>query len=356
MTPLARLLRERIAQDGPITVDTFMREALTHPQFGYYMTRNPLGRAGDFVTAPEVSQIFGEMIGLWCADLWPRAGAPRPVNLVELGPGRGTLMADALRAGAAVPGFGDAVQVHLVEASPVLREYQARMLGAHRPTWHGDVDDLPDGPSIVVANEFFDALPVRQFVRQADAWAERCVGLDPDSGGLAFVTGPVVDLADPPIDSGDVYERSAVAEAVMQGLVERLRASGGALLMVDYGHVQDGCGETLQAVRAHERVPVLAAPGEADLTAHVSFARLSAAARAFGARVCGPADQGVFLRRLGAEARAAALCRGKDEATRRDLVAGLRRLIDPTQMGTMFKVLAVTHPDWPAPDGLDACS
>ena len=354
MTPLARLLREEISKSGPITVETFVREALTHPKLGYYMTRNPLGRSGDFVTAPEVSQIFGEMLGLWSVDLWQRAGA-MPLHFVELGPGRGTLMADALRACRAVPGFSEALELHLVEASPVLRQSQARLLGAYRPRWHGRVDELPRGPTIILANEFFDALPVRQFVRQGEAWVERCVGLGP-GGELVFVEGAAVDLPGLPSTGSGLHERSLVGEALMGDLASRVCRFGGAVLVVDYGHTGDGLGETLQAVEAHKYVPVLQAPGEADLTAHVNFAALADAARRCGAQVHGPARQGDLLRRLGAEARGAALCQGKEDAIRRDVVAGLQRLIDPAQMGAMFKALAVTHPDWPAPDGFEPCS
>ena len=357
MTPLARLLRDRIKRDGPISVQEYMRVALGHATHGYYMTRNPFGRSGDFVTAPEVSQIFGEMIGLWCVDVWQRAGAPAPLRLIELGPGRGTLMADALRAARAVPAFLRAVDVHLVETSPLLVGVQRRALGDIPATWHEDFANVPSGPAVILANEFFDALPVCQFVRTSEGWAERCVAVVGDADGFAFVD---VDMADGdalPEDAvaGSVHERCPAAEYLVGQIAERLCGAGGALLLIDYGDFPARAGATLQAVRGHERVDPLESPGESDLTAHIDFEVLAAAARRNGAIVRGPVMQRDFLRHLGAEARAVALCRGLGVRRRRQIVGGLQRLIDPAQMGALFKVMCVTHPAWPAPDGIRQC-
>ncbi len=353
MTPLARLLRERIARGGPIPVEEYMSLALGHPEHGYYMRREPFGGAGDFITAPEISQVFGEVLGLWCTDLWLRAGQPRPAQLVELGPGRGTLMVDALRAALAVPGFLDAVRVHLVETSPRLVRQQAAALADREVTWQTDIAAVPDGPCLILANEFFDALPVRQLLRTADGWAERCVNWTAAEESFGFCPG--AKLEDPALPTaaagGTVCERRPAAAALMAPVAQRLSRTGGALLVLDYGYFPAGFGNTLQAVKAHRPIDPLATPGEADLTAHVDFAALADAARHGGARVYGPIPQGDFLRRLGAEARVAALRQNADSAQNRALVAGLQRLVDPAQMGTLFKAMCVADPAWPAPDG-----
>ena len=257
--PLAGLLRRRIAQAGPISIADFMAEALGHPEHGYYMTRDPLGAAGDFVTAPEVSQMFGELIGLWCAEVWRGGGAQRPVRLVELGPGRGTLMADALRAARVMPGFADALTVHLVETSPVLETMQRRALAGHAVQWHRSLDELPDGPLLLVANEFFDALPVRQFQYTPDGWRERMVGLDEDGEGFRIGLAPGGTAAETLIPDeirsaarpGDIAEICPAGLAVMDAVARRIAAHGGAALIVDYGHAASAPGETLQAVRGH---------------------------------------------------------------------------------------------------------
>lgn len=364
MTPLgAKLgdtLARRIRAQGPLTVAEFMAEALGNPQHGYYTTRDPLGQQGDFITAPEISQVFGELIGLWAADLWDRSGRAAPLVLAELGPGRGTLMADALRAARLVPGFLAAAQLHLVETSPALRRAQAQSLAAHEPVWHDSVASLPDGPLLVVANEFLDALPIRQLVRTAQGWAERLVGLDADDA-LAFVlaapqpaTAALVPAAlrDAPV--GSLCEVAPAAAGIADALSRRIAQTGGAALFIDYGHTVRGCGETLQAVRRHRAHPVLSDPGEADLTAHVDFAALAEAATAAGAVAWGPATQGAFLRRLGIEARAARLSAGAAPAQAAAIAAACRRLIDPGEMGTLFKVLAIAAPGQPAPAGFAA--
>ena len=352
---LGELLRGIIAQDGPITVERYMALALGHPTLGYYMTRDPFGAAGDFTTAPEISQMFGELLGLWAAAVWDGLGRPDPIPLVELGPGRGTLMADALRAAKALPPFRAALDVHLVETSPVLRQAQERTLATAgcSARWHTGVDTLPDGPAIVLANEFFDALPIRQFVRTPRGWCERLVGLDARGENLIF---GLAGEADPRLTvaaaEGAVLEFNAAAQAIMAQLAVRIGARGGALLAIDYGSVRPGFGDTLQAVRGHSFTDVLAAPGEADLTAHVDFAALGGVALRAGATVHGPVTQGTVLRRLGIEARAAVLVRGASPAQAEAVGAAVNRLTEPDPgMGELFKVLAVTHPAQPVPPG-----
>ena len=347
MTPLGRRIADLIAATGPIPVADYMALALGDPTHGYYMTRDPLGVAGDFTTAPEVSQMFGELIGAWCVATHAAIGAPAQWRLVELGPGRGTLMADMLRTIRALrPATMPAV--HLVETSPVLRERQRETLaGLADPVWHTRTGDLPDGPAIIVANEFFDALPVRQFVKAADGWRERVVGLDP-TGALALGIGasrPATDLLPEGSDEapvGAVFEVNRPAEAIMGDLAGRIRREGGALLAIDYGHAGPGFGDTLQAVRHHAFTDVLSHPGEADLTAHVDFGALARAARAEGCAVHGPVGQGDFLLDLGLLERAGALGRDKSDADRQSITAAVERLAAPDRMGTLFKVLAVT--------------
>jgi NADH dehydrogenase [ubiquinone] 1 alpha subcomplex assembly factor 7 len=329
MADLARELAARIAAEGPMRLDAWMAAC----NAAYYAARDPFGAAGDFVTAPEISQMFGELVGGWIGDLWVRAGKP-PARLVELGPGRGTLMADAQRVLARLPGFAQSVPLALVETSPVLRAAQATRLAAD---WFDRVEDLPDDrPLIVIANEFFDALPIRQFDGQG---GERGIGLN---------FAPVV-LPAPGTIAGEVSEAGA---AIMAHLADRLRRHGGAVLVIDYGYAEAAALDSLQALRHHSVADPFANPGESDLTAHVDF---SALARAAGdLRVSGPVPQGVWLARLGIEARAAQLRNGTTPATAAGIAAALVRLTAPTQMGNLFKAMAVTHPAWPVPAGFAA--
>ena len=348
---LPHLLR-RIRQTGPLSIADYMAECLTHPVHGYYTTRDPLGAGGDFTTAPEISQMFGELLGLCLAQTWIDHGAPAPVALAELGPGRGTLMADILRATRAVPGFHEALSVHLVEVSPALRARQAGALGGFRPAWHDGVGDLPDLPLFLVANEFLDALPIRQFLRRGAGWAERVVGAEGDRLVFGLATpAPLALLADRLADTaeGDLVENSAAAAAVAAEGGARIARGGGAALFIDYGGWRSR-GDTFQAVRAHEKVDPLEAPGTADLTAHVDFEAVARAARRSGAAVTAMTTQGVFLERLGITARAQALAR----ADRSDRVAAAhRRLTHPAEMGDLFKVIAVHKDDRPPPPGFD---
>ncbi len=356
MSALARLLADLIRLDGPIGLDRYMALCTGHPSLGYYATRDPFGSAGDFTTAPEISQMFGEMVGLWAAATWQGLGSPVPLRLIELGPGRGTLVADALRAAGALPGFRAALDLHLVETSPVLRAKQEAALADVPARWHERLDTVPeDGPAILLANEFFDALPVKQYRRGPRGWHERLVGLD-EAGALRFglAPDPEPSLAlDAP--EGSMVEVGAAGLTLMGQIARRIAATGGAALVIDYGHAASGFGETLQAVRGHRYADPLAEPGEADLTAHVDFAGLARAARAAGGEAHGPVEQGAFLLDLGIAARAARLAeRRPDQAEA--IGAALRRLTeagtsDAPGMGRLFRVLAVTGPRSPPPPG-----
>ncbi len=363
MSTLSDLLVRRIAGDGPITVAEFMAESLTHPKHGYYMARDALGVVGDFVTAPEISQMFGELIGLWCAVTWQVMGSPDTFNLIELGPGRGTLMADALRAARVVPEFGQSANVHLVEVSPFFRAFQKRALSEsglpQEPQWHGDLTAIPRGPSIVIANEFFDALPIRQFSRTAAGWREVLVDLAADGQSLRFVLSPPSPVApmvpeslrDAPVDS--VVEVCPAGIGIARTIAERAAEDGGAALIIDYGHLESGFGETLQAVRAHKFTDVLGQPGLCDLTAHVDFAALAEAARSGGARVHGPTTQSAFLESLGLRERGEALLSSASPEQRDEIQSAYRRLVHPEEMGRLFKVIGFCHPAMDAPHGFD---
>jgi SAM-dependent MidA family methyltransferase len=354
LTELAGLIAARIRATGPMTVADYMAECLLHPRHGYYVTRDPLGAKGDFTTGPEISQMFGELLGLCLAQAWLDQGSPAPIVLAEPGPGRGTLMADILRATRGVPGFHAALAVHLVEVSPALRARQAERLAGWPVTWHDRVDDLPEGPLFLVANEFLDALPVRQFVRTGAAWRERVIGLA--EGRLAFGLtdpAPVAALEYRLGDTveGDMVEHCPAAAPIASAIGARIAARGGAALVVDYGGWRSR-GDTVQAVRAHGFADPLAEPGEADLTAHVDFEALAQAARpAASSRMIA---QGVLLERLGISARAARLAAGLTGAALETHQAGLRRLTDPGQMGTVFQALALYPPGGPVPPGFDA--
>ena len=350
MSLKARLEAE-IAATGPIDVAEFMMRCLHDPHDGYYATRPALGERGDFITAPLVSQMFGELIGLWLVEAWRGLGAPPRVVLAEAGPGDGTLMSDVLRAARLAPAFGAAAELWLIEASAPLRAAQGERLSDAAPRWAGSLAELPDdAPLLLIANELLDCLPARQFQRTPRGWAERVVGLDA-AGALAFGLRPAA-LADAPDDAavGTVVERSAAQEAFAVELGGRLAVQGGAALLIDYGRGAPGPGDTLQALQGHAKVCPLTAPGEADLTVHADFPAVLAAARDAGASA-GLMTQGEFLRRLGVETRAAALQRARP--ARADVIARqLERLIAPNQMGELFKAAAI----WsgPAPPGFEA--
>jgi NADH dehydrogenase [ubiquinone] 1 alpha subcomplex assembly factor 7 len=334
-----------IASHGPIPVSDYMALANAH----YYATRDPLGAAGDFVTAPEISQMFGELIGLALADLWVRAGRPDGVRYVELGPGRGTLAADALRAMRAA---GLESEVHLIETSPVLRAAQAARIP--QATWHDDLSGLAEGgPILAVANEFFDALPIRQLVATQTGWSELLVTLDGDRF-IRVAGSPIPRAAIPePIriaPPGTLIETSPASLAVVRQLADRLARQGGAALIVDYGHDRFAAGETLQAVRRHDHADPWLDPGESDLTAHVDFESLAAAAAGAGVAVHGPVGQGDWLARLGIDARAEALSRAAPDR-REELLAARNRLVSADQMGRLFRVMGLSAGAWPIPEG-----
>jgi NADH dehydrogenase [ubiquinone] 1 alpha subcomplex assembly factor 7 len=359
VTDLSARIAGRIRREGPLSVAAFMAIALHDPEEGYYARHDPLGAGGDFITAPEISQIFGELIGLWCTDLWRQMGEPDRVMLVELGPGSGALISDFLRAAATLPEFRRALDLYLVEASPVLRAQQQRRLGSLGARFVASIDALPEGPLLVVANEFLDALPIRQLVRGRVEWAERVVRLDA-ADRLVFADGPetpalsrLVPAALRALPAGTLVEICPAALALAGSLGERLARQPGAALFADYGYFPGAPGPTLAALRRHAAVPVLDDPGSADLSAHVDFAAFAAAARDSGAIVHGPVAQGRFLTALGAEARLRSLSARAAEAQRATLRSGLERLIDPAQMGNLFKVLALTSPGMPAPAGFE---
>ena len=350
-SPLADIIRAEIREAGPMPVSRFMALALGHPKHGYYITRDPLGT--DFTTSPEISQMFGELIGAWAADCWAKLGAPSPFALVELGPGRGTLMADALRATKAVPGFAAAAQICLVETSPVLRRTQHETLrpileqgGYRQPRWLDSTATLPDMPLIVIANEFIDALPIRQFIATDDGWRERCVV--EFQGNLVFTAAPapLPDIsilpeavhAAPP---GAIAEICPAGTAITADIARRLKARGGAALFIDYGYGRSQPGDTLQAMRDGAYVPVLEAPGTADITAHVDFEALATSATP-AAAIHGPATQGQFLLALGIAQRAAMLAQHATPDQAEAIEAALTRLTHADAMGTLFKVMAVT--------------
>ncbi len=346
--PLAAIFARLIASTGPISLSHYIAEANAR----YYASRDPLGAAGDFITAPEVSQMFGELIGLWLADIWMRAGSDSPVHYVELGPGRGTLARDALRA-ARRAGLDPAV--HLVESSPALKAIQVDAVP--RAVWHEDLSTVPmRGPVLVVANEFLDALPVRQLVKTEHGWREAMV--DCREGRFVIIAGPrPMDAAVPDAlrseAVGTVIETSPAAATVVYEVAGRLAVQGGAALFIDYGHDVPRTGSTLQAVRAHQKVDPFAAPGEADLTTHVDFAALAAAAQARGCRWLGTVGQGAWLRELGIEVRAAGLAKAAPEQAA-VIESQMARLVGEDQMGTLFKVMGLTAPGWPDGAGFSA--
>ena len=339
--PLAAIFRRLIANTGPISVQYFMGESNAR----YYASRDPLGDAGDFVTAPEISQMFGELIGLWLVDIWQRAGSPEPVHYVELGPGRGTLARDALRTARR---YGLHPKVHLVESSPALKALQ---VGAVPDAlWHDDVSTVPaDGPILLVANEFLDALPIRQLVRTEQGWRERMVAVR-DGEFVGIAGDRPMDAAIPAAlrdaEPGALVETCPGAAAVLYEIAGRLAEQGGAALFIDYGHAEARTGSTLQAVRAHRKVDAFASPGEADITAHVDFTTLANIALSRGCRWLGTVDQGAWLRDLGIETRAQGLARSAPDHA--DAIARARdRLIADEEMGVLFKVMGLAGPNWP---------
>lgn len=336
---LRDILEARIAAGGPMTLAEYMAECLLHPTLGYYTTRDPFGAAGDFTTAPEISQMFGELLGLSLAQTWLDQGAPAGIVLAELGPGRGTLMADLLRATKGVPGFHAALRICLVEASPVLRARQKAALGDYAGTWFDDVAALPEGPLYLIANEFFDALPIRQFQRDGAGWRERMIG-----SGLRLGLSPVMQVAGLP--QGEVVEVCPAAPAIMAEVAGRIARHGGAALIVDYGD-WGSRGDTFQALKGNAFADPFAEPGQADLTAHVDFAALAQGLPVSHAFT----TQGQYLRALGIEARAERLAARLHGEALQSHLAATRRLTDDAEMGTLFKLLALYPQTCPPPAG-----
>lgn len=364
---LEELIKERIKRYGAITIADYMQMALSHPEHGYYMKRDPLGAAGDFITAPEISQVFGEIIGAWLTHNWQQLGSPKEIALVELGAGRGTLMADILRSTKNISGFHEAITVHLVETSPVLQQKQWKLLaGKHkRIEWHDSIDDLPQIAMLLVANEFFDALPIRQFVKQKDGWHERMVDIEGDN--LTFVTNKkkamlpismipvqsiledlegILGVAQDKTQEGgikeNIIETCEPAIMIIRQVSEHIARHGGAVLVIDYGYTEGSQKDTLQAMKSHAYHDVLKDVGDADITAHVDFLGLSQAAQMEGVNVHKIMPQGAFLMQLGAGIRTTNLCETVNPEQQKALITGLKRLADPEEMGELFKVLAIT--------------
>jgi NADH dehydrogenase [ubiquinone] 1 alpha subcomplex assembly factor 7 len=341
MTALEGIIRQMIVADGPMPLDRYMGLCLGHPQHGYYMTRDPFGRAGDFTTAPEISQVFGELIGVWVAQVWQLMGAPRSFALCELGPGRGTLMADMLRVLAKAPACLQAATVHLVETSPVLREAQATR--APKATWHHTVASLPALPTIIIANEFFDALPIRQYERRDGRIFERCIGLEDDQLTIGLV--PSAQIL--PVKGDGIFEDGVIRNTVAAQLGDYLRTLGGAALVIDYGHLRTAMGDTLQALKNHAPSAITAQPGDADITSHVDFEQLGRSFVKGGVQVSGIMSQGAFLNALGLEARTQRLSQSAQGKALENLISASNRLAAQEQMGEMFKVMAVADKSLP---------
>lgn len=342
MTPLDTLVRDMIRSEGPVSVARFMQLALQHPQHGYYVKGCPVGADGDFITSPEISQMFGELIGLWCAQMWLQMATPEAFVLLELGPGRGTLMADALRASARVPGFHKAMQLYLLESNETFKDEQNAKLKEFAPRHIADLSELPDLPVIAIANEFFDAFPIHQYRRTPEGWREVLVGVEGEALAFTLSAQPVpLPLPETP----DFYEVAPVGLSLVQHLAAHLARHDGAALVIDYGYLAPAGHNTLQAVSGHVSVDPLEALGTRDLTAHVDFSALRMAAEKQGAMATSVIGQGDFLKNLGIDIRARQLKMGGgvDESYRID--ADVRRLTDETEMGSLFKAMVFMHKD-----------
>ena len=353
-------LKSRIESEGSLTVADYMAEALGNQNYGYYRKGDPLGKNGDFITSPEVSQMFGELIGLWSAICWQQIGSPSKINLVELGPGRGTLLVDAVRAVTGMPEYLDAIELHLVETSPVLVQHQIRNLSTLNKIcrWHENFGEVPNGPFVLIGNEFLDALPVRQFVKTFGQWSERLIGLDKNGTCLRWTTssyGTDWEFPVPPAldgcDEGMIWEVCADAQDIVASISSAIMERQGIALFIDYGYVKQTGGDTFQAVQNHDFTDPLETPGEADLTAHVDFEAIKRVAVEKGVRVSGPIPQGDFLRGLGIEQRAGRIMTTATKRQQLYIHTGLSRLIDEDEMGTLFKVIALSHPNDVQPEG-----
>ena len=343
---LAQQIDTQIRTTGPMSLATYMTLCLTHPRQGYYAVGRPIGADGDFITAPEISQMFGELIGFFFVNLWQQMGQPTSFTLLELGPGRGTLMQDALRAASRADGFENALHLQLFDTNKLLRAEQEKRLGSYSPYWASDIDAVSDDPLFVVANEFFDALPIKQFVKTDDGWHERLVGLHEGQRTFGLSPTPIAETAAPPEVHGafgEILELSPAAADTMQRISRKIALQGGAILALDYGYERTSTGETLQAVKSHAFADVLEAPGDADISAHVNFGVLAASAKATGLAVAPLAHQGEWLLKLGLGERAKALARSNPSEAG-NIARAVERLTSPQHMGTLFKVLCAHSP------------
>ena len=349
---LSQILARRIINGGAISVHEFMSEALNHPEHGYYTKSNPIGRSGDFITAPEISQMFGELIGIWCATTWLKIGKPKSFILMELGPGRGTLIVDALRALKKLPEFLKTMELHFVEINPQLKKTQEKLLSDFKITWHKKLSDIPQKPTIFIANEFFDALPIEQFFFRNKKWYRRKVDLaekkyqsEPkftfieEPSSLSDVDGQFVINSE--WLNGSIFEFSPQSREVITKISKHINYYNGAALIVDYGYYEPNTNSTLQAIQRHKYVDVLNEPGCSDLTAHVDFKALSSIAKINGISCWGPISQGSFLRRLGIETRADKLSVSASKETKESIKRAKQRLINEDQMGSLFKAMVL---------------
>jgi NADH dehydrogenase [ubiquinone] 1 alpha subcomplex assembly factor 7 len=344
---LSEQIDAQIRTTGPMSLATYMGLCLSHPRHGYYAAGRPIGTEGDFITAPEISQMFGELVGFFIVNLWQQMGQPTSFTMLELGPGRGTLMQDALRAASKADGFENALHLQLFESNALLKGEQEKRLGKYSPYWASEIDAVSEDPIFVVANEFFDALPIKQFVKTDDGWHEQLIGLVDGQRAFGLSPTPIADSAAPAevhgAYAGEVLELGTAAVDAMQRIARKVALQGGAILALDYGYERTQTGETLQAVKSHAFANPLEAPGEADLSAHVNFGVLGAAAKATGLEVTPLANQGEFLLRLGIGERAKALARANPSEAA-NIARAVERLTSPTQMGTLFKALCAHSP------------
>lgn len=352
MTGMTNYLKQSIRTNGPMSIASFMAECLMNPKYGYYQKKPVFGTAGDFITAPEISQMFGEIIGLWLMDAWGKMGSPNPVRLVEFGPGRGTLMQDIIRSLILEPSLAEAATVHFIEESAQLKKLQKKAVPI--ATWHKDISEVPDGPILLVANEFFDALPIHQFQRKDGVWYEKYVQLDKDDR-LAFVLGPpssklaMLDKNLRNQSSDGIAEISPATTSIMGDIANRIQTQGGVALIIDYGYDTTQMGDTLQAVKDHKFCDILSNPGEVDLTAHVNFEHLLNIAHEATLKSYGPIGQGSFLMNLGLGIRASNLAKNKPQEETSSILSALKRLTSPEEMGTLFRVIAITSPNQTIP-------
>ena len=354
-------IRRSIASSGPIPLSQYMHLCNSHPQHGYYTSGNPLGKAGDFVTAPEISQMFGEMIAIWAIGAWRALGQPHPIQIAELGPGCGTLMRDFLRTIHKHPEFARAANIALVETSAGLKNLQHDLLDEYGSEsggpliWLDTIDQLPPMPTLFIANEFLDAIPMRQFTKSGDNWREICVGIENNQGDneekFELVMGPAsIDLSMLPHGhenepDGAIFETAPAREAIIISLAHHITSHDGAALLIDYGHDKSGFGDTFQAIKSHKFVPVLAHPGKSDLTSHVDFQAISQIAAQHGARIAGSLSQGEFLLKLGLLERAGRLGNLKSATIQAQIQTDVERLVSPQQMGELFKVFCLCKND-----------